>query len=344
LLRSNWKEHLGDIKEQFSENSAQDEFIPLADVLLETNSNQIVDALTEVQQLARKGLFGAAMEKAFYALELAPQYLPLHISIGDLLLKKDQVPAAITKFLTIADAYRVQGKTGRAISTLNRVVELVPMDINVRQRLIDLLIDYGQVDRAIEEYISLAEVYYSLAELDNARGAYTKALDLARKYQKEAGWQVRILHRLADIDTQRLEWKSALEIFKQICVVNPRDEKASLRVIDLHYRLGEDAKAENEMERHLKYLETESEYIHSIEFLETLREEMPQEVALRQRLAAAYESQGKIEETIAELDALGELLLDAGQNTQAIETISKIIDLNPPNMEQYLQLLAQMRG
>ena len=344
LLRSNWKEHLEDIKEQFSDNRAEEKFIPLVDILLETHSNQIVDVLTEVQQLARKGLFGAAMEKAFYALELAPQYLPLHLSIGDLLLKKDQVPAAIAKYLTVAEAYSVQGKTERAISTLNKVVDIVPMDIAIRQRLIDLLIAYGRIDYAIEEYINLAEVYYSLAELGNARTTYAKALNLVIKYQKEVAWQVRIFHRLADIDTQRLEWKSALEIFKQIRTLQPGDKKAALRIVDLHYRLKENAQAEDELKRYLRYLEARFEHAQIIEFLKTLREEMPQKITILQYLATAYENQGMLEETISELDILGELLIETGQNNKAIEVISKIIDLNPPNLEQYQQLLAQMHS
>ena len=344
LLRSKWKEYLVEMREQFSENREGDEFIPLADVLLETHGNQVVDALTKIQQLARKGLFGAAMEKAFYALELAPQYLPLHMSIGDLLLKTGQIESAITKFLVIADAYKVQGKTERSISTLNKVVELAPMDIDVRQRLIDMLIEYGRANQAIQEYINLAEIYYSLAELDNARASYAKASGLVKKYSKEADWQAQILHRLADIDTQRLEWESALAIFEQICTLIPEDEKAHLNVITLYYRLGEDAQAENKLEHYISYLENKSENKRLIEFLEKLREEIPQKAPLRRYLSAAYEKEGRIEEAITELDALGELLLDSGQNTLAIEAISRIIDLRPANLEQYQQLLIQMGG
>ncbi|MBS1250685.1 MAG: Beta-barrel assembly-enhancing protease [Chloroflexi bacterium] len=284
------------------------------------------------------------MEKAFYALELAPQYLPLHISIGDLLLKKDQVPNAIKKYLMVADTYGVQGKTERAISMLNKVVELSPMDIDVRQRLINLLVEYGHIDKAIEEHISLAEVFYSLAELDNARESYAKASRLVEKYHKEADWQARILHRLADIDIQRLEWESALEIFEQIYTILPGDEKACLNIISLRYRLGKDGQAEDELQRCVAYWENKSEHAKVIDVLEQLREEMPRKPALRRHLAMAYENQGRIEEAIAELDTLGELLLDSGQKTLAIEAISKIIDFRPPNLEQYQQLLDQMRG
>ncbi|MEA2007641.1 MAG: tetratricopeptide repeat protein [Chloroflexota bacterium] len=342
LLRPNWKVQLEDITEQFGKDG--ESRTPLIDVLVETSSNKVVDILTNIQRLARKGLFGAAMEEAFYALKFAPTYLPLHISIGDLLLKKEQPKAAITKFLMVAEAYRVRGKTERAIATLNRVVELKPMDIDIRQNLINLLEDYGRIDDTIEEYLNLAEVHYSLAELSNARDVYAQALDIVQKHQKEADWQVRILHRLADIDTQRLDWASSINIFERICILHPKDKKANMSLVDLHYRMGEDTKAESALTRYLKHMKSEEEHAQVAKFVSRLREEMPQKTALRWLLAQAYENLGKTEEAIAELDTLGELLLDEGNNTQAISVISKIIKLNPPNIEEYQQLLKQLRG
>jgi thioredoxin-like negative regulator of GroEL len=52
---------------------------------------------------------------------------------------------------------------------LRRVIQLAPMDMNVRTKLIDQLIARGQVDDAIREYIDLADISYRLAELDMAR-------------------------------------------------------------------------------------------------------------------------------------------------------------------------------
>ncbi|OQY37390.1 MAG: hypothetical protein B6243_00610 [Anaerolineaceae bacterium 4572_5.2] len=342
LLRPNWKEQLEDITEQFGKDS--ENRTPLVDVLVETSSNKVVDILTNIQRLARRGLFGAAMEEAFYALEFAPTYLPLHISIGDLLLKKEQTKLAIAKFSMVAEAYRIQGKTERAIATLNRVVELKPMDIDIRQSLIKLLIDYGRIDDAIEEYLNLAEVHYSLAELSNARDVYAQALDIVQTHQKEADWQVRILHRLADIDTQRLDWASSSDIFETICRLQPKDKKANMSLVDLHYRMGEDAKAESSLNRYLKQMKTEEECTQITKFISRLREEMPQKTALRWLLAQSYEKLGKIEEAITELDALGELLLNEGNNIQATSVISKIIKLNPPNVEEYQQLLNQLQS
>jgi hypothetical protein len=44
------------------------------------------------------------------------------------------------------------------------------------------------------------------------------------------------------------------------------------------------------------------------------------------------------------MDAIGELLLDAGRVDEAAVVISNIIDLNPPDLEGYRQLLQQLKS
>ena len=68
----------------------------------------------------------------------------------------------------------------------------------------------------------------------------------------------------------------------------------------------------------------------------------PQQMPLRARLARAYVDAGRQEEAIGELDALGELQLEAGLRKQAMATVKYIISLNPKNVEAYRQLLAQL--
>ncbi len=65
-------------------------------------------------------------------------------------------------------------------------------------------------------------------------------------------------------------------------------------------------------------------------------------MGLRQRLGEAYLSVGMKEEAIAELDALGELQLEAGQEEEARETIQSIISLGPEDIEAYRQLLERL--
>ena len=70
----------------------------------------------------------------------------------------------------------------------------------------------------------------------------------------------------------------------------------------------------------------------------------PEEIPLRQRLAEVYRQQGRQQDAITQMDALGELQLDAGQLDAAAATIRKIVAMGPPDIDGYRQLLAQLES
>ncbi len=59
------------------------------------------------------------------------------------------------------------------------------------------------MDEAIQQYLDLAGIYYSLAELDMARKTYQSALRLAQHSTDPHHWTWELLNRIADIDMQR---------------------------------------------------------------------------------------------------------------------------------------------
>ena len=99
------------------------------------------------------------------------------------------------------------------------------MDMSARAQLIDMLVERGQIEEAIREYMELAEVYYRLAELDMARqDTYTTALHFVQQSNADRSWNVSILQRMADIDMQRLDWKQAVRVYEQIRTLRPDDQ------------------------------------------------------------------------------------------------------------------------
>ena len=107
---------------------------------------------------------------------------------------------AIDKFLAVAQSYTSRGEGRRAISMYRRVIELAPVEMDPRQRLIDLLTSIGHHEEALKEYMEVAEVHYSMADRVKARKAYVDALRIAQQSAVDRSWQVRILHRLADLE------------------------------------------------------------------------------------------------------------------------------------------------
>jgi tetratricopeptide (TPR) repeat protein len=344
LLRKNWRDHLYKAREQLPRVQDSDVPTPLAEVLLQAQSSQILEAINHVHQLARGGQLRSAMEEAFHALMYAPTYLPLHTLMGDLLVRDNHTEEAIAKFSTTAQAYSVRGEAAQAAKLLRRVIQLAPMDMGARKKLIDQLLSRGQVDDAIREYLELANTYYRLAELDMARKTYTTALRVVQQTNADRNWNIHILQRMADIDMQRLDWKQAIRVYEQIRTLRPDDEEVRKNLIELSLRLGQPAQANAEIENYLTYLQTHGHSEKGIKFVEALLVDRPNDVVLRRALAQLYQQAGRTEEAVAQLDSLAESMLDGGQKEEAMVVINQILLMGPPNAEQYRQLLMQLQS
>lgn len=343
LLRDDWQTNLIQARQELPAGEAGSPPIPLGEMLTQASSSQIVEAITAIHRLARAGFLRSAMEESYYALQFAPTYLPLHINMGELLLQQDRLPEAIIKFTVIAQTYHARGETTRAIDFFRRIVQLAPMDLAARHRLIDLLIEQGEVPEAIREYMEVADVYYNLADLNLAHKTYSEALRLAQQSNFDRDLRVQILHQIADIDLQSLDWRQALRVYEQICTLHPDDERARGRVIELNLRLGKESQAVTELKKYISYLGSRKQSPKAIKFLEGLVEEIPDQLILRYHLADQYRQTGRIEEAIAQLELVGEKLIEAGNRVGASRVVEAIIALKPNNEVKYQHMLDQLR-
>jgi len=341
LTRSDWRQHLVKVRAGMpSENGAP---APLAEVLLQAQSSAILDEMHRIHQLVRQGYLRAAMEEAFFALNLAPTYIPLHNLIAEILIQEEHLREAIAKLYVIARTYRVRGDVEQATHYLERILEIDPLNLDVRRQLAEDLEQNGRIREAIRVYMELAEVYTRLADLENARQTCVQALRMIQGQPAEKEWSLQILQRMADIDLQRLDWKQAIRVFEQIRTLKPEDEATRRQLVELNLRLGQVTQARMEMESYLTYLESTQNIAAAILFLEGLIQEHPQVNWMRKALADLYRRAGRLEEAIAQYDALGELELNAGNRAGAIEAVQAILALNPPNADAYRAVLAQLQ-
>jgi tetratricopeptide (TPR) repeat protein len=344
LLRSGWRARVRKAREQLPKTTEGAPAMPLAEILIQAQSNQVIEAIGHIHQLARSGNLRSAMDEAFYSLRFAPTYLPLHTLIGDLLVEEGRTQDAITKFTVVAQAYDIRGETAQSTIILRRIIELAPMDLNARTRLVEHLVARGQVDEALGEYLDLADIYYRLAELDMARKTYTAALHHAQRSSNNSEWSVKILLRMADIDMQHLDWKQALRIYEQIRTIRPGNMTVRRNLVDLNMRLNQPAQAAAELENYINHLDTTNHRADSIPFLEELIQENPQLLIAHHYLAGEYRQAGRVTEAIAQLDIMGDMLLDAGDKAGAIHIIESIIAIGPPNVAEYQAVLTQLQS
>jgi tetratricopeptide (TPR) repeat protein len=344
LLRAEWRDHLQQARKQLPAQIEGGPPVPLAEVLTQARSSQIVESLNTIYQLERAGKLRSAMEEAFFALQYAPTYLHLHVIIAELLLKQGQVKEAIDKFLAVAQSYTSRGEARRAISMYRRVIEQDPVEMNPRMRLIELLTSVGRQEEALNEFMELAEVHYSMADRDKARKAYVDALRIAQQSAVDRSWQVRILHRLADLDLRILDWREALRSFDQIRNLDPSDDDTRTQLVQINFRLGQEARGLAELDNYLDYLESRGQRDKALNVLENWVREEPKRVGLFQRLAGRYQQAGRTGEAVSQLDAAGELLVESGDINGAIQVVEMILSLRPKNAADYQKLLAQLKG
>ncbi len=339
-----WLKRLRQARQQLEGQGAGTTIVPIADMLAVGGTEKVLQSLSRIDDLVTRGMLESALEDAMLSLDLVPSYLGIHVRMAEIMIKQGNTAGGMTKLRTVARTHRVRGEISQAGNVYARIIQQSPIDINAREQLIQLLEQQDRGGRAIEQYLELAELYRQMAEIDKARTALGQAFQLAQRSTVEKEYVVRILDQMGDIDLSRLDWRQALDDYNHICELDPRNEKARSLVIDLNLRLGQEEPAGRALDIHLEQLVEQNRASEALELLEELAREHPGKQALHSRLADAYRAAGRKADSIAQYDALGEIQLDAGQTKEAIKTIRTILNLDPPNVEGYQELLRNIEG
>jgi tetratricopeptide (TPR) repeat protein len=342
LMQPDWRIGVNEARGQLPGVAVDAAPLPVAEVLTHANSGRLVDALARINRISRDGYLRAAMEEAYIALEFSPSYLPLHIHMGELLLMSDKPQQATEKLSTVARVYAARGESDRATQMYERVVQISPLDVSARVHLIDQLTAHGQLVDAAHQTLELADVYYRLAQLDKARDTYDQALRLVQGEDVDASWNVQILHQMADIDMQRLDWRKAVRVFEQLRTLAPNDELARLNLVQLNLRLGQTNKANLELDNYLSSLNNRGQERDAANFLRRIVDENPGYLLGRRRLAELFQQNGQREDAIREWNKVGELLVAAGDREGAKAAVRAILALDPPNAQRYQQFLNRL--
>lgn len=313
----------------------------LGDVLT-AGSSQVLESLYLAQEYTKRNMYDTAIEEIYLAIQFSPDYLPAHLQLAETLGRQGRTEAAALKYSTIADTYKVRDDVNGAIIAYEKVVQLSPLDVSAKGRLIDLLKRHGQIDKALEHYLAMGESQYQLAQVDNAREAYQEGLKLTPRASEPQKWEMLLLRRIAEIDMQRFNWRHALTAYKKLRQLLPEDERTALTLVDLLYKVGQPNNAVVELDRYLKQLVRGGRGAKVSGILEHMVSRRPSDPQLVERLSRLYIQQKKISQAVGILDKLGEAQLDAGETAAAAKTIEKILALKPPNAANYRQLLSQL--
>lgn len=304
----------------------------------------VLDAIANAQRYQQRKQSHAALEELFWAIGMAPDYLPLHQLLGKILHGNGHIEAAIAKYHMVARTYVSRGQTAQALALYKLIVAASPLDIETHRRIAELLMQRGRFDEALEQYMRISEAYYQLAQPERARETYAEALRLATHGSPKQEWELRILRQMADLDQQRLDWNAAIKDNEEIIRIAPDDEGAYLALYRLYPRTGRAHLALATLDRLLKRLLAKRDTRKMIQILEDLVAVEPDNIGLRTRLAQLALNLGDRERALEHLDVLGDMQLEAGQTEAVIKTLEAILALNPANRDAYVTLYQEITG
>jgi len=344
IMRRGWRQQVSNIRQLLPPVSDETPPSALVMLMLLPNSNQIVAGLSRAQRLVSNNALLPALEELYYDLQFAPTETLLHELIASMMIKREHVDAAIDKYLLIARKYELTGDRNQAVRVLMQAQKLAPTNLAIRNRLIELLFSLDRRDDAIQQYLDLAETYYRLADLDKARATYLNVLRLSQKGETNKSWNIEILKRVADIDLQRLDWRQALRIFDQIRGLDPDDVETRTSLVELNYRLGQDAAAISELDSAVTYYDSMNKIPTAMRMVSNLVAIRPDNKDIQSRLFAVSHRVKNMPDAISLLDSYADELLENKNTAAAIVHLETIIALGPPNTIEYRKVLEQLRG
>ena len=342
INRKDWMPYLNSIRTQMTEADEKTPS-PLSDLILTTNNAQMLEAIAHIRQLVDKNKYDYAMEEAYYALQFAPSYLPLHIEIAHLLSMQEDYQQAVEKFSLISRLYLLRGEIRQGARMIEEALKLNPMDVALRTQLIELLTEQDLITEALTHYMALAENYEVFANFDQMRKVYFDALRLSSKIPNSNDRNIEILNRIADIDMQRLDWHRAQRVYEQIKSLAPNDAEVRNNLIGVYYRLGQLDAAEHEIEDFISVMRNSRQYEKGVDFLSKLIEEWPQKYNQREMLAELYLRMGRRENTLDEYNTVASAYLDENDTTNTIRILQRMMTIDPEHGGEYQLVVNRLK-
>ncbi|MFN3308085.1 MAG: tetratricopeptide repeat protein, partial [Anaerolineales bacterium] len=138
LLRKDWQSRVEATRQQLNpqRETQTGQIRPLGEIFTQSGGYQLIGAMATIHALAREGHLRSAMEEACYAFDLMPTYLPLHLTMGELLIQMGLTEEAFMKFYSVARSYETRGEFEQAIRYYRQATDVSPLNTTARQKLI----------------------------------------------------------------------------------------------------------------------------------------------------------------------------------------------------------------
>jgi tetratricopeptide (TPR) repeat protein len=135
-------------------------------------------ALRQAEKHVQQGKINAAIEAYSKIAEFDPADLTLVNTLGDLLVRAGRIEIAVVNFTMIAENYRENGFTLKAIAMFKKISKLNPQNVDISLKLASLYSQQGLLVEARQQYLLVADSHARTGKSEKALEVYQKIADL----------------------------------------------------------------------------------------------------------------------------------------------------------------------
>ncbi len=194
-------------------------FAPVTPLPTEGLSEALGRFVAASERFIEQGLIYAAMDACHEVMRIEPDYLPIHLRLGEIYEREGRTEEALVKYRTLVDTYVARQKEVEAIDVYYRLIELSPDTIMARSQLAELLRKAGRTDDAIGQALMVANTFFKM-------GQSNRALEEFRRLQQWAPRSAAIHKEYGQALLKLERWEAALAEFRQAVQLDAQDPVA----------------------------------------------------------------------------------------------------------------------
>ena len=236
------------------------------------------------------------------------------------------------KLLASAQKFLQKGQIARAIKDYQKLLELDPRDVRIRQKLAELYSRDRRTEEALEAYEAVAKHY-------TESGFYLKSIAVYKQMQKIEPTRASIYHRLAELNEKQglignalSEYRSlvayyeknamlpeAIKVLEKMKELEPENLNLRVKVAETYAHEGLKEKAREEILEILEQLREKQDFARILKLYDLFLPHFPGDLELQTGQARALLEQG---ETDRALESLKGLLQQDPDNTAILPVLA----------------------
>jgi len=319
------------------------------------SETESIESYTKAAEIFMKdGFFPKATALYKKILHITPNNVNALIALAKLDAQRGLTGSAVDNYLKAAEVFKRDGIIEKTMQVIERIVELSPSDVNIKMKVADLYIRSSMVEKAINEYIEIANIYLENATYDKAQLFFNKVFESDPGNIKALLGQARVEEKLGNIDQAFEFLKTALEHHPEdrdalltcssMAIEHNKIEVAKDTLIramnvspsDVEFKklMGTVYLTENDLdqawENLLPFIDEAIEaknWNEAVGFLPNFRKQHPEPVM--QRLITIYKALGENERLVPEMKELALFHKNAGSPGDALQIYKDLLNYSP---------------